>query len=207
MVDSLHFLVSPTYNGKDITNATVVLEYVMPCSREYRTEYLVKSDELYKNMLEYKLPLDTKLTKEPGEIEVQITMILVEMGFEGKVTQWVRKTSPTTIPIISVSAWSNVVPSDSFTALDQRIIMNEMMAQANADQIQILGVIADNLKMNKADALKQDGNTIWIEADGKQLGDPVTITCDITEGIPVVEFGESEGTPLPQEDGFEVVEF
>ena len=58
LVDSLHFLVSPTYKGLDMTDFTVTMEYILPVSKEYVSEVLVKSEELYKEMLEYKLPFD-----------------------------------------------------------------------------------------------------------------------------------------------------
>ena len=78
LVDSLHFLCPQTYKELDMADFTVTLEYILPVSREYKTEELVKSDELYKEMLEYKLPFDTDLTKEAGEIEVKLTFSKVD---------------------------------------------------------------------------------------------------------------------------------
>ena len=67
MVDKLHFLVDQFYKEDiDMTDFNVMLEYVMPESREYKTELLVRSEELYKDKLEYTLPFDTKFTKEAG---------------------------------------------------------------------------------------------------------------------------------------------
>ena len=48
LVDNLHFLVDPIYKGIDMTDFTVMMEYILPVSREYKSEVLVKSDELYK---------------------------------------------------------------------------------------------------------------------------------------------------------------
>ena len=45
LVDSLHFLCPPTYKELDMTDFTVTLEYILPVSREYKTEELVKSEE------------------------------------------------------------------------------------------------------------------------------------------------------------------
>ena len=36
LVDSLHFLVSPTYKELDMTDFTVTLEYVLPISKKYK---------------------------------------------------------------------------------------------------------------------------------------------------------------------------
>ena len=75
LVDNLHFLVDPIYKGIDMTDFTVMMEYILPVSREYKSEVLVKSDELYKEKLEYKLPFDTCLTKEAGDIEVSLLLL------------------------------------------------------------------------------------------------------------------------------------
>ena len=48
LVDDLHFLMNPMYKGIDMSDFTVTMEYILPVSREYTTETLVKSAELYK---------------------------------------------------------------------------------------------------------------------------------------------------------------
>ena len=73
LIDNLHFLVNPLYKDEiDMTGFTVMMEYILPVSKKYRTEVLTLSEELYKEKLEYKLPFDTKLTEEAGNIEVQL---------------------------------------------------------------------------------------------------------------------------------------
>ena len=62
LVDNLHFLVNPTYKNFDMSQFTAVMEYVTPVSRELHTEFLTQSQELYKDMIEYKLPIDTNIT-------------------------------------------------------------------------------------------------------------------------------------------------
>ena len=47
--DTLKFVVEPTYNGIDMTDATGMLEYVLPVSREYKTAPLTLSKERYKD--------------------------------------------------------------------------------------------------------------------------------------------------------------
>ena len=39
-VDTLTFVVNPIYKGVDMTDATVMLEYLLPVSKKYKTEYL-----------------------------------------------------------------------------------------------------------------------------------------------------------------------
>ena len=63
LVDSLHFLTEPTYKETDMMPFTVTLEYRLPISKEYHIEILDRSEDMYKGMLEYKLPFDSTLTK------------------------------------------------------------------------------------------------------------------------------------------------
>ena len=133
LVDNLHFLVAPAYKGIDMSDFTVMMEYLMPVSREYKSEILVKSDALYKDMLEYKLPFDTCLTKEAGSIEVQLTFTRLTLDAEGNNIQQVRKTSPASIKILPITAWSDIIPDEALTALDQRIIMTQAMIEAASE--------------------------------------------------------------------------
>ena len=62
LVDTLHFLTAPTYNGLDMSTCTLLLEYKLPVSQETHSEILTLSNDLYNKNLEYKLPLDTSIT-------------------------------------------------------------------------------------------------------------------------------------------------
>jgi hypothetical protein len=168
LVDSLHFLVDPTYKGLDMSLFTAVLEYITPVSREYKTEYLVKSDELYKGKIEYKLSFDSNLTREAGKVEVQLTFIKVELDADGKPTQRVRKTSPTTITIVPISAWSDVIADSALTALDQRLIQVDAMINAANEMNDYLSATkADNIILNEED------NTIQLSANGVPIGEAI----------------------------------
>lgn len=77
-VDNLHFLVNPNYNEIDMTDLTVVLTYIMPISKERKTLTLTKSEELYKERLEYKILLDDDenlITSESGDIKMWLTFM------------------------------------------------------------------------------------------------------------------------------------
>lgn len=168
LVDSLHFLVDPTYKGIDMSDFTVMMEYILPVSRKYKTEILVKSDVLYKNKLEYKLPMDTNLTKEAGKIEVQLTFIKVELDADGNPIQRVRKTSPTTITIVPISAWSDMIADSALTAIDQRLIQVDAAIAAMND-------MNNHLNETKADniILNEETNTIQLSANGMPIGDAI----------------------------------
>ena len=196
LVDSLHFLVDPTYKGLDMSGFTVMLEYLLPVSREYHSEILVKSDALYKEKLEYKLPFDTCLTKEAGNIEIQLTFVKVSLDADGNNTQQVRKTNSTTIKILPISAWSDIVADNALGAIDQRLIQAEAMINAVGEMAQQLdSTKADNITYNEED------NYIQLTANGTPIGDKIilkTVGTNVTS-IEVNDGGElivhySDGT-------------
>jgi hypothetical protein len=175
LVDNLHFLMNPSYKGIDMSDFTVTMEYILPVSREYTTETLVKSDVLYKGQLEYTLPFDTCLTKEAGRIDIQLTFTKVSLDADGNSKQQVRKAGPATITIVPVSAWSNIIPDGALSALDQRILMvDAMINAANEMNNYLYETKADNIVVNK------ETNTIQLTANGSPIGDAVEYsTCGI----------------------------
>lgn len=185
MVDNLHFLADTTYNDVNMTDFTVYMEYILPISKRYKTEVLTKSDELYKNKLEYKLPLDTNLTNEPGDIEIQLTFANVTMDENGETIQHVRKVGPGVIHIIPIQNWSDIVPDEALSAFDQRLIELIALNKSMYDQLNT------NLD-GKADNLKYQNNIIQLTSNGKEIGNAVEITSSgsstDSHNVRVVEF-------------------
>jgi hypothetical protein len=93
-IDSLHFLVKPMFNDIDMTEATVVLTYILPISKERKTLTLTKSEELYKERLEYKILLNEDFTTEVGDIQMYLTFMIGD--------DIIRKTNSATITINKV---------------------------------------------------------------------------------------------------------
>ena len=168
LVDSLHFLADTIYSGVDMTEYTVLLEYKLPVSKSYKTEILKKSTELYKNKLEYKLPFDTNLTSEAGDIEFWLTFSDVEMTAEGETIQHVRKVGPGVIHIIPISNWADIVPDEALSSLDQRLIELIALNKSMYDQLNI------NLD-GKADNIKYQNNILQLTSNGKEIGNAVEI--------------------------------
>lgn len=189
LVDTLHFLVDPIYKTHDMSTFTVSMEYITPVSREYHTEVLKMSEALYKGMLEFCLPLDTKLTKEAGKIDINLTFLKVEMDPEGNVISRVRKAGPATLTIIPLAAWSNVVADDALSAIDQRLIMAEAMINAANDFNQYLyDNKADNIAYNAQDKslqLMSNGNLIGDKITLNEMGGVVSINIDDDNNIVV----------------------
>lgn len=186
MVDNMHFLADQIYKDVNMSDFTVMLEYVLPISKKYKTEFLKKSENLYKNKLEYLLPFDTNLTSEAGDIEIQLTFTKVEMNSEGKTTQYVRKVGPSIVHIIPISKWSDIIPDEALSTLDQRIIALEALNKAMTDRFNI------NLD-NKADNLMYDDeHRIQLTSNGKPIGNAIKITTESVEvedgSLRVVQF-------------------
>lgn len=187
LVDDLYFLVNPMYNGHDLTEYTVLLEYVLPVSRKYRTEILECSPEKYKGYLQYTLPFDTKLTSEAGEIELTLTFLTTELDDYGNGIQRVRKVDGEKIVVCPVTAWSDIVPDEALSALDQRILKTD----AQIKELQEMSVLFD---MTKADSLRYDEDTNELSLmSGDTKLDQVTLEDGADEdGIVVVDIGEKK---------------
>ena len=185
MVDKLHFLADPTYKGVDMTDCTVNLEYVLPISKRYKTEILTKSDELYKNKLEYILPFDTDLTSEPGDIQIQLTFLAVTIDSDGTTVQHVRKVGPGVIHIVPIQNWSDLIPDAALSSVDQRLLAAEAMLKALSARN---AAIFDS----KADNLSYIDQKLQLTANGKPIGNAVKITQESVEtedgSLRVVEF-------------------
>lgn len=205
LVDELHFLVNTTYKNVDMSDFTVTMEYVLPVSREYKTETLVKSSDLYKGQLEYVLPFDTCLTKEAGKIEIQLTFSRVTLDADGRSKQMVRKAGPATITIVPVTAWSDIIPDSALSALDQRLIMVDAMVQAaNEMSYQMMTTKADDISYN------EDTNELQLLAGGNAIGKKVAIkggNADLEDGVPVVDLNGSVSEDTNPDYYDNVVEF
>lgn len=185
MVDSLHFLAEQTYKNTDMSDFTVTMEYLLPVSKKYKTETLEKSEELYKNRLEYILPFDTNLTSEPGDVEIQLTFTDVTMDAFGRTTQYVRKVGPGAIHITPINAWSDLIPDDALTALDQRLLAADALLKS-------LNERNNAIMDSKADNLSYKNELLQLTANGKPIGNAIKVTTDNVETddgtIRVVEF-------------------
>ena len=189
LVDKLVFIVDPIYKGIDMTDATVMLEYVLPVSREYKTVILNLSNERYNDcFLQYKLPFDTDLTSQAGSVELQLTFAYVEMTPSGAGIQRVRKTSSTTIEILPITAWSDIVPDAALSSIDERLIKMDAQMRAMNDYMDVL----DN---NKVDNLvfNRNEDVLHLSSNGRLVGNKVSVKELLYDGIPVVELGSSSG--------------
>ena len=191
LFDKLWFLTCPTYNEYEMNKCTVVMEYILPVSRKYCSDILELSDEGYQEYLKYVVPLDTNLTSEPGDVELQITFIYSDLDENGKSVQRIRKTSTCKINIVPISAWSDIIPDSALSALDQRIIKLDSQIKEIAD-------IENAYSTSKADNIEYDAGaqTLQLLSGAKEIGDKVYLNVSGDNGVPAVDFsglGVGEG--------------
>ena len=205
LFDNFWILVPQYYKGHDMSNCTVLLEFLKPISKEYKTEILVLSDEKYKDHLKYVLPIDTEFTKESGTLELTLTFIYVDIDADGNPVQRVRKTAPPIkVEIVPVSKWSDVIPDSALSALDQRIIKTDAQIKALNDLNNIMYLTkADNLKYN------EENNELQLMAGNREIGNKITLKNNSTidkDGVPVVDFSTVPDFDLDSDDS-DIIEF
>ena len=206
LVNDIWFLVNPEYNNNDMSLFSVMLEYILPCSKRYHTLDLVQDIDGYKEYLKYVVPLDTNLSSEPGDIELQLTFIFVGLDADGNGIQKVRKTKTAKLHITPLTAWSDIIPDAALSALDQRLIKADAQMKALEEAHAILNEAkADNIKYD------DDNNTLQLLSGDKEIGDKVIIkSCSgevSEEGVPVVDFNESSGGGSNSSNDGDIVEF
>lgn len=189
LVNRLWFLVPPHYNGYDMSQFTVTMRYVLPISKEFITETLILAEDKYEEYLKYVLPIDTNLTKEWGEIQLNLTFTMVDTDDDGSTVQRVRKTDNYLLNIAQLPDWDTLVPDAALSALDQRILKQDAQIRALADVANILdSVKADNLVYN------DDEETLQLSARGVGIGNKVSVRDMLDDGIPVVDLDGNSGS-------------
>ena len=186
LFNNLWFLAEPTYNGYDMSTCTVVMEYILPISKKYHSDILELSEDGYQEYLKYVVPIDSKLTAEAGEVDLQLTFIYSDLDENGESIQRVRKTSAAKINIVPISAWSDIIPDAALGALDQRIIKMDA-------QIKELLNIGDAYDAAKADNITYDSDkqTLQLLSGENKIGDEVFLNVNgSADGTTVVDFSD-----------------
>lgn len=190
LVDDLCFLIYPIYNGHDMTEFTVTLEYTLPVTQEGHSDILELSSERYKNYLQYKLPVDSVFTKEAGDVEIRLSFLSAAQD-----APRIRKSDITTITIHPCEdVDGDTVTEEKLDAIDQRILMMDA-------QIKELREIGEMFDKTKADDLKYDDekNEIQLLSGGVPIGNAVELESaqiDIENIVEVIEEAMSDGVPV-----------
>lgn len=170
LFNKIWFLVAPNYKEYDMSQCTVTLRYLLPISKEFVTEILVLSEEKYDEYLKYVLPIDTNLTKECGDVELNLTFTLLDVDDNGDIIQRVRKTTNHILHVTPIPNWDSVIPDSSLFELDQRILKQDA-------QIKALENIANTFNQNQVDNLVYDDNsdTLQLKAGDNGIGNKIFV--------------------------------
>lgn len=205
-VDNIRFLVKPIWNGLDMTKFTVALEYRLPISHTYDVIFLTPSAELYKERLEYVLPVDISLTCEVGDIELALIFAYPEAIENGEIKEYVRKTDSIGVKICDTNRWSDYIADTRLDNIAQMILINKAIAneiKANAELI----------AYSKADGIAKDETTneIYLTSNGVEIGNRIKDADSGADGLEVVDINKTISTPNEPEkeddNTFDVVDF
>lgn len=199
LFNKLWILVPPHYNGYDMSQCTVTMRYTLPISKKMKTETLVLSDEKYEEHLKYILPIDTCLTKEWGEVELNLTFTMLDTDDDGNIIQRVRKTDNHILTITKLPDWDSFVPDDALAAIDQKILKTDAQIKALAELANALDgngnvAMVDNLVYNS------DEDSLQLSSNGIGIGDKISVKDMLKDGTPVVDFN-STSNDNPSTDG------
>lgn len=170
LVDDLYFIVPKMYNKYDMADFDFIMEYRTPISHTYNYKALTLTDPSYKNdYLRYTIDIDTDLTSENGELELNLKFVGTFMQQDGTVLQQVRELAPCTLTIIPVVSWFTA-PDEALNTLTQMIIANQQNIKATADLAGILNQSkADNIKLDK------DAKELYLESNGTKTGNSINL--------------------------------
>ena len=187
-VDSLRILVHPTYKDYlgdlNMAECTCVMEITTPVGRSYRTKPLTPSEELYKERLEYLLPITLDMTREPGQLGFKFFFVKLEMNADGTFKERIRETSNSYLDIIPTKHWSDYVSDSDLSDVVQGILT----IQSRAEHLE---AVANKINTTKIDNIEYDKDTNILTgyADGIEI-DRVELedTSGCEDGVPVVDF-------------------
>lgn len=171
LVDDLYFLVPKEYNSWDMSEFDLIMGYRTPISHSFNYKKLVLTDENYKERyLRYTLTLDTDLTAENGDVEINLEFIGVFMQTDGTVIQRTRTIMPYKLTVVPIASWFTA-PDDALDTLTQMIIANQQNIKAASD---LVGII----NQSKADdiVLDKTNKEIYLTVHGNKLGTSIPLS-------------------------------
>ena len=205
LVRNLRFLVDPLYNDGnetlDMRTYICTLEYKTPISNTYVPVILTPSVDLYKEKVEYILPVDTAITSEVGNVEMKLTWVKLEMDNDGNFKERVRKTSATEVEILPVAQWSDYIADSKLDNIAQILLSNQAQTEQMKVYVEQIQQLTQYNTLSKADNVIYDelSGELQLTSMGNPIGDKVTISGEGSydeEGIPAVDF-----TTVEPDDG------
>ena len=163
---------TPTeYYQWDMTNFTGVMECLTPDGRYYTSEMTPEDESSKEGYIQYNMNLDTTYTEVAGTIKLTFTFTYVDPD---TAKTYIRKTDGIELEVTSAQEWTHVVEDSTLSALDQRIVQLEALANS-------INAAADAYTASKADNMTLTGDTLQLQANGLSVGDPVKLVVTSTE--------------------------
>ena len=125
MIDKLRILVKKSYNEEyqDMSEFTAVMEYLLPRTKKYKMEVLERQEEpvvsdsgatpevvdKYEDYYKYTIPINSELTAEAGDVEIQFTFAKKGTdNYGGDGEDIIRKTGKAKITITPITEWADI---------------------------------------------------------------------------------------------------
>lgn len=109
LVGKIRVITAKEYNDYDMTEFNLVMSYMTPISKTVRIAQLTLESEAYNDeegVLSYLLDVDTSLSAENGDVEIQFTFVKSELDADtGTKLQHVRNIDTTKIHVCELADW------------------------------------------------------------------------------------------------------
>ena len=191
LVNKLAVICPKTFNGYDVKDFDLAMMYKTPISKTVRLVILSMTDENYKeNYYKYTLAIDTDITAENGDVEVQFTLMRTYLDENGTNVQQVKGFAPINIHICQLSDWL-VVADPALNTLAELYLTNKNMMNG-------LEQLATTMYQTKVDDIKLDAEegTIYGTANGVKTGQGITL--EELNSVLVETGGETSGNIMIQ---------
>lgn len=191
LADQIRFLVPQKCGIVDLTECSLVLHYIDQGNVPH-DEFLAKDSELYKDRMQFYLPVDSKLNYFAGNISIRLIFMKINKD-TGK-------------------SENILISSNYIITIEETDVTNSIEA---VEMINVLQKQVDELKKNQVDDLKLTDDLLQLTIDDKVIGDGVKIqnsngNCDCEDGDTVIDIDETKNKPDSDTENQEennVVEF
>lgn len=169
LVDKLTFIVPFQYTEDiDLRNYVCTLYWKNDSVNVAHVDVLEQEEEVYKDAYQrYFLPINSPINRYAGDIEMYL--VFTHNDYETK-KRYKMETFPISITIDTIKDYYEIIPNESFNAIDDR--MDELQSK-----IDMLTTAADIYDKTKADSLTLDQTTneLQLTSHGDKIGEPVVL--------------------------------
>lgn len=172
LVGKIRVITAKEYNDYDMTEFDLVMSYITPVSKAVRIARLTLESEAYNDeegVLSYLLDVDTSLSAENGDVEVQFTFVKSELDADtGEKLQHVRNIDSTKIHICEISDW--LVNTDEALSEISKLFLK------NQETLKNIEAIAESLQSAAGtDLTVADDKLSLTNANGTVIGNGVAL--------------------------------